>query len=104
MEKIAFRMQLKPGMLDAYRRHHDAIAPELVALLRGAGIQDYSIHHDAHYNALFATLWRADDHAMDDLPKSPVMLQWWDMMAPLMETDADGMPVSVPLDTVFHLP
>ena len=33
MEKIAFRMFLNPGQTAEYRRRHDAIWPELVAVL-----------------------------------------------------------------------
>lgn len=103
MEKIAFRMQLKPGSLALYRKRHDEIWPELVSLLRASGISDYSIHHDAGTDALYATLTRADDHAMDQLPLQPVMRRWWEWMAPLMDTHPDGSPVSAPLQTVFHL-
>lgn len=103
MEKIAFRMMLKPGKLDEYRRRHDAIWPELVDALRAAGVADYSIHHDAGSNALFAVLWRRDDHGMEDLPNLPVMRRWWEAMAPLMETNPDASPVVNPLTTVFHL-
>jgi L-rhamnose mutarotase len=103
MEKIAFRMTLKPGHLDEYRKRHDEIWPDLVEALKAAGISDYSIHYDATTNALFATLWRAETHSMDALPSLAVMQRWWASMAPLMETNADGSPVSVPLETVFHL-
>lgn len=103
MEKIAFKMTLKPGHLAEYRRRHDEIWPDLIAALKDAGISDYSIHHDAATNALFATLWRSDDHRMDALPQAEVMQRWWAFMAPLMETHADGSPVSEPLETVFHL-
>jgi L-rhamnose mutarotase len=103
MQKIAFKMTLKPGHLADYRRRHDEIWPELVDALRAAGISDYSIHHDPDTNALFATLWRTDDHGMDDLPTRDVMMRWWAVMAPLMETNPDGSPVSIPLETVFHL-
>jgi L-rhamnose mutarotase len=102
-EKIAFRMTLKPGMLQAYRERHDAIWPDLVEALKAAGVHDYSIHHDPATNALFATLWRDDAHGMDALLMLDVMQRWWAWMAPLMETNPDGSPVSVPLDTVFHL-
>ncbi|WP_085791911.1 L-rhamnose mutarotase [Roseivivax jejudonensis] len=103
MEKIAFRMSLRPGMAEEYRRRHDAIWPELVDLLRGAGVQDYSIHLDAESNALFAVLWRRADHEMDDLPGHPVMQKWWAHMADIMETNADGSPKSVDLPCMFHL-
>lgn len=103
MEKIAFRMQLKPGHLAEYRRRHDAIWPDLVDALRQAGIRDYSIHHDPQTDALFATLWRDTDHGMDALPALDVMQRWWAAMAPLMHVHPDGSPVSIPLETVFHL-
>ncbi len=103
MEKIAFRMILKPGRAEEYRRRHDEIWPELVTLLREAGVQDYSIHLDAETNHLFAVLWRPVDHGMDGLRDEAVMRRWWDMMADIMEVRADNEPVAVPLETVFHL-
>ena len=104
MQKYAFRMQLNPGAADEYRRRHDQIWPELAALLKDAGISDYSIHLDPETDALFAVLWRAEDHRMDDLPSHPLMREWWAHMADIMATEADGAPVAVPLVPMFHLP
>lgn len=104
MQKHAFRMMLKPGMAEEYRRRHDAIWPELVALLKEAGIVDYSIHLDPQTHALFGVLWRRDDHGMDELPAHPVMRRWWAHMADIMETHPDNQPVAVPLVLMFHLP
>lgn len=104
MQKHAFRMQLRPGVAAEYRRRHDAIWPDLVAALKNAGISDYSIHLDPETDALFAVLWRTDDHAMDDLPSLPVMRRWWAHMADLMVTHPDGAPVVVELEPMFHLP
>lgn len=101
--KIATRMTLKPGHLDEYRRRHDALWPELAALLRETGIEDYSIHHDPQTNALFAVMWCRTPERLDALPDHPVMRRWWATMAPLMDTHPDGSPVSTPLETVFHL-
>jgi L-rhamnose mutarotase len=103
MEKYAFRMTLHPGQLEEYRRRHDAIWPELVDLLRQAGVSDYSIHYDAATNALFGVLWRRADHGMASLPDHPVMKRWWAHMADIMETRPDNEPVAVPLETVFHM-
>ena len=103
MEKYAFRMRLNPGMAEEYRARHDAIWPELVELLKDAGISDYSIHLDEETNLLFGVLWRTDDHSMADLPSHPVMQKWWAYMADIMETRADNEPVAVPLTTVFHM-
>lgn len=104
MEKVAFRMTLHAGQLDEYRRRHDAIWPELSALLKAAGVEDYSIHYDPATRALFAVLWRRTDHGMDALPDHPVMRRWWAHMADIMETHPDDRPVEQPLETVFHLP
>lgn len=104
MQKYAFKMRLNPGAEAEYIRRHDAIWPELVALLRDAGVRDYSIHLDRDSGILFGVLWRSDDHGMDDLPAHPVMQRWWAHMADLMETHADHAPVAEPLVTVFHMP
>ncbi|NRP71709.1 L-rhamnose mutarotase [Ensifer psoraleae] len=103
MEKYAFRMRLNPGMAAEYKARHDAIWPELVVLLKEAGISDYSIHLDEETNLLFGVLWRTDTHGMAELPSHPVMRKWWAYMADIMETHADNEPVAVPLKTVFHL-
>ncbi|MEE4011657.1 L-rhamnose mutarotase [Roseibium sp. FZY0029] len=103
MEKYAFKMQLNPGMEAEYRKRHDEIWPELVALLKEAGISDYSIHLDPETNILFGVLWRQDGHTMDDLPNHPVMQKWWAHMADLMATKPDNEPVATPLTTVFHM-
>lgn len=102
-EKYAFRMRLNPGMKAEYVRWHDDIWPELVALLKDAGIFDYSIHLDEETDMLFGVLWRRAGHAMDELPKQEVMRRWWAHMADIMETKPDGEPVAVPLVTVFHI-
>ena len=104
METHAFRMQLKPGMVDEYRRRHDAIWPELVELLRDAGISGYSIFLDPESDALFATLKLAADNRRDALPAHPVMRRWWDHMADLMEVEPDNKPREWPLVPMFHLP
>jgi L-rhamnose mutarotase len=103
-EKYAFKMRLNPGMKAEYKRRHDEIWPSLVALLKQAGISDYSIHLDEETNILFGVLWRRDDHGMADLSKHPVMQRWWAHMADVMATDADNVPVQIPLKRVFYLP
>jgi L-rhamnose mutarotase len=104
MEQTAFTMRLKPGQAAEYERRHDAIWPELVTLLKEAGISDYSIFLDEASGTLFAVLRRADNHRMDTLPAQDVMRRWWAYMADLMATNPDDSPRTVPLRRVFHLP
>ena len=103
METIAFRMILNQGQRDEYQRRHDMIWPELVTLLKSAGVSDYSIWLDEETSHLFAVLKRPLDHGMDRLPAEAVMRRWWDHMADIMAVDADNMPVQVPLVRMFHM-
>ncbi len=104
LEKYAFKMKLNPGMETEYKRRHDAIWPELSALLQDAGISDYSIHLDRETSTLFGVLTRPNEHGMAKLPHHPVMKKWWAYMADIMETNADNSPVSDDLVTLFHMP
>jgi len=102
-EKFAFKMKLHPGKLAEYKKRHDEIWPELVALLKQAGISDYSIHLDEETNTLFGVLWRSVPNGMADLPNTAAMKRWWAYMADIMETHPNNEPVAKPLLTVFHM-
>ena len=103
MERYAFKMFLNPGMEAEYKRRHDEIWPELVDLLREAGISNYSIHLDRETNTLFGYLERRNDHSMDDLPNHPVMKKWWAYMGDIMATNPDGSPIATPLAETFYM-
>nr|WP_306269569.1 L-rhamnose mutarotase [Pararhizobium sp. IMCC3301] len=103
MQKYAFKMKLLEGMEAEYKKRHDEIWPELVTLLKEAGVSDYSIHLDPETDILFGVLWRRDDHRMSELAEHRVMRKWWAHMADIMETKADNEPVAVPLETVFQM-
>jgi L-rhamnose mutarotase len=103
MQRFAFKMFLHPGQRDEYKKRHDAIWPELSALLHQAGVRNYSIFLDEETNVLFAYLERPENHTMDSLPHDPVMRRWWDYMKDLMATDATGAPLAKPIGEVFHL-
>jgi L-rhamnose mutarotase len=103
MEQIAFRMQLNPGQAEVYRQRHDDIWPELVTLLKQAGIADYSIFLHEPSHSLFAVLRRTPDHSMAALPQHAIMQRWWVYMADIMQTGDDRQPVVEPMERVFHL-
>lgn len=103
--KVAFTMKLKPNVIDEYKRRHDEIWPELVALLRDHGISDYSIFLDEPSLTLFA-VQNVSSHTVssnDKLRENEIMQRWWVYMADLMETNEDRSPVTHPLKLVFHM-
>ena len=103
MPRLAFKMQLKPGVAMEYKKRHDEIWPELAAELKSAGVSDYSIFLDEETLTLFAVQKLDEKNSAAELPNSPIVRKWWNYMAPLMETHADNSPVAKPLKEVFHL-
>ncbi|WP_223857760.1 L-rhamnose mutarotase [Sphingobacterium micropteri] len=100
--KVAFKMQLKPGMKEEYEKRHAAIWPELVALLKDNGIADYTIFLDEETYTLFA-VQRLTGNSSQELGNTEVVQRWWKYMADIMVTNPDFSPVSTPLTNVFHL-
>lgn len=97
-------MKLLKGFEEEYKKRHDAIWPELYALLKETGISNYYIYLDRETNSLFAVLDVIDSEALKNLPSNPVMKRWWAYMKDIMETNPDNSPVSFPLEKVFFLP
>ena len=103
MKSNAFKMRLKPGLADEYKKRHDEIWPELSALLRKSGVSDYSIFIDEETNILFAVQKQNGSSSSQDLGSEAIVRRWWAHMADIMETNPDGSPVSIPLREMFHL-
>lgn len=103
MKKIAFKMKLKPGCKEEYKRRHDEIWPELKELLVNSGVRDYSIFLDEETNTLFAVQKIVGDSSSQDLGSNPLVQKWWKYMSDIMETNPDYSPVSIPLEMVFHM-
>jgi L-rhamnose mutarotase len=103
MIRNAFKMKLKPGVAEEYKKRHDEIWPELAKAHSDAGISDYSIFFDEETLTLFAFQKLTDGHTADGLKDLEVVQKWWAFMADLMETEPDCKPVVKPLREVFHM-
>ncbi len=81
MERVAFLLRLKPGMGQAYDESHQHVWPEMLALLKRAGITEYSIFRRDELLVLsmrveqdFETTWR-------QIENDPVNTRWQEAMA-----------------------
>ena len=101
--KIAFKMKLKPGFTEEYKKRHDEIWPELKTLLKANGVSDYSIFLDEETNILFGVQQQDGNQSSQDLGSTEIVQKWWAHMADIMETNPDNSPVSTPLLEVFHM-
>lgn len=103
MKEEAFRMKLKPGFADEYKRRHDEIWPELKKAISESGVYDYSIYLDEETLSLFAVQKVRDGGNPDAQKGMEIVRKWWDMMADIMEVNPDNSPVCVSLRPMFHL-
>jgi L-rhamnose mutarotase len=100
---MAFKMHLKPGQKEEYKKRHNEIWPELKKLLKEAEIYEYSIFLDEETNTLFAFQKISGDGGSQDLGQIEIVQKWWKYMADIMETNPDNSPVSVSLEEVFYM-
>jgi len=103
MKRVAFKMYLKEGQTKEYMRRHREIWPEVVDLLKRAGVGDYSIFLDEETHVLFAIQTLAGDQGSQSLGRHEIIRKWWDYMSDIMEVNPDNSPVSVELEEVFYL-
>lgn len=106
MERVAFLLRLKPGTGQAYDEAHQHVWPEMLALLKRAGITEYSIFRRDELLVLsmrveqdFETTWR-------QIERDPVNARWQEAMsayfAPLEGTrPGERFPM---MREVFYLP
>ncbi len=103
MQRIAFIMRIKPGTEEEYRRRHQQVWSELLADLKGAGCQNYSIY--LRGTELFAYMEVDNfERYLETMKASQASERWEEHMSDILirETDpATGFPSLLP--EVFHL-
>jgi L-rhamnose mutarotase len=103
MIRLGFLMFVHADAHAEYQRRHEAIWPEMAAILAAHGVRSYSIHLDPGRSLLFAHVEAESRERWEAIADSPVCRRWWAYMRDIMETHPDGRPVSEPLAEVFHL-
>ena len=103
-ERIAFQLQIAPGMVDAYVERHSPVWPEMLAEIAASGRRNYSIFLGEE-GRLFGYYETDDDEAARAyLAASPVAARWESSMAEFfvgLEGRADQ--AASPLVEVFNL-
>ena len=103
--RYAFMLRLRPGAADAYEAAHRNVWPEMLALLKNAGISEYSIYR--RDNLLILALRTDDfDATWSRIENDPVNLRWQAAMAPYFAPieglrPGERFPM---LEEVFYLP
>ena len=104
MKRFAFKMQLKPGFEEEYKKRHAEIWPELKQQITDSGVQNYTIFLDPETLTLFGYQEvNGDANSQDAEAADEITRKWWDFMAPLMDVNPDNSPVSKPLTEMWHM-
>ena len=106
MKRVGFILKVKPDRLDEYRRHHQAVWPEMLQALREAGWHNYSlfVREDGLLFGYFETP-ESLQAAQAAMAEREVNTRWQEFMAPYFEA-LDGLHPDeglVDLEEVFHL-
>ncbi len=89
MERYAWKAVVKEGMLEEYVRRHQEIWPELVEVLRQAGIVNYTIWNCGSELFGYYECEKGADYAAAVQAGSPVVDRWNEYMKDVMVMEMD---------------
>lgn len=106
MQRVGFRLQIRPEMADEYKRRHAEVWPDMLQALRETGWTNYSIFLDRADGTLFGYLETPDlDAARAGMATREINAKWQADMAPFFDALEGKNPDEgfLLLEEVFHL-
>lgn len=106
MKRVGFLLKVKEDKIEEYKKHHEAVWPEMLDALSRTGWQNYSLFMRED-GLLFGYFEAADSFqaSLDGMAKEEVNAKWQKFMAPYFEgiggKQADESMIE--LEEVFHL-
>jgi len=104
MQRVAFQLRIREGMIEAYEEAHRNVWPELLRELEGMGIAEYSIFRRERQLFLYMQVWDFQ-HVLSCMAASEVNQRWQQAMAPLFEPVPGKHPdeTFAMMTEVFHM-
>lgn len=104
MQRVGFLLQVKKDKLAEYKKHHEAVWPEMLDALRRTGWRNYSLF--LRDDGLMFGYFEADESfqaSLDGMAKEAINQKWQEFMAPYFES-ISGRPDEnmIALEEVFH--
>ena len=104
MERMAWRGRIKPGCKAEYIKRHNEIRPEMVEVLKSAGIENYTIFSDGDELFGYYECSKGVAFAEKTQAESPVVDKWNEYMKDILELVMDPETGAQPkLEPVFRL-
>ncbi|KAF2249183.1 rhamnose mutarotase [Trematosphaeria pertusa] len=92
--RIGQYLYLKPSCIDAYKKCHAAVWPEVLEQIKDSNIKDYSIYLSLTPRpmlfASFKYVGNAWDEDMKRMAANPKVQQWWEMTDGMQESPVEG--------------
>ena len=106
MKRVGFLLKVKPEKIEEYKKHHEAVWPEMLEALRRTGWHNYSLfmRDDGLLFGYFETP-EGFQAALDGMAKEEINLKWQEFMSPYFEALGSARPDEMmqELVEVFHL-
>lgn len=97
MERYAWKAAVRDGMIDEYRRRHAEIWPEMVQVLKEAGIGNYTIWNSGNELFGYYECEKGMEYAAKVQAESPVVARWNDYMQDVLLMEMDPETGAQPL-------
>ena len=102
MERMAWKGRIRPGCKAEYIRRHDEIWPEMKALLKEAGICNYTIFANGEELFGYYECEKGIEFAERTQAGSPIVDRWNEYMKDILELEMDPVTGAQPkLTQVF---
>jgi L-rhamnose mutarotase len=104
MQRVGFLLQVKKDKIEEYKKHHEAVWPEMLAALRRTGWRNYSLF--LRDDGLLFGYFEAEESfqaSLEGMAKEEINLRWQEFMGPYFEA-ITGRPDQsmIHLEEVFH--
>ena len=106
IQRVGFLLKVRPDRVEEYKRHHEAVRPDMLDALRRHGWRNYSlfIRDDG---TLFGYLEAHESFSacLEGMEGEDANRRWQELMAPFFEIPSGARPdqAMVELQEVFHL-
>lgn len=104
MKRVGFMLQVKKDKIEEYKKHHEAVWPEMLAALRRTGWHNYSLF--LREDGLMFGYFEASESfeaSLEGMAKEEINAKWQEFMSPYFES-LSGRPDEnmLQLEEVFH--
>jgi L-rhamnose mutarotase len=106
MKRVGFLLKVKQERIEEYRRHHEAVWPEMLEALTRHGWRNYSLF--MRDDGTMFGYFEAEDGfqaSLDGMATEDVNQRWQRLMEPFFEIPSGSRPdeMRVELEEVFHV-